>query len=139
VSRRYLLDTNVLSEPVRPRPSRRLMERLEEHEQEIVTASVVWHELLYGLHRLPRSARRTAIERYLNEVVAATILILPYDSEAAAWHAIERARLAGIGRTPPFVDGQVAAIAHVNDLIVVTRNKEDYAGFAGVRVEDWYG
>jgi tRNA(fMet)-specific endonuclease VapC len=39
------------------------------------------------------------------EVVAPTMPILPYDEQAAEWHAAERARLAGIGKTPPFADG----------------------------------
>ncbi len=135
---RYLLDTNVLSEPLRPRPNRRVMDRLRRFEERIATASVVWHELLYGSFRLPDSGRRRAIDKYLSEVVGPTIPILPYDERAAAWHAAERARLERTGRTPAFVDGQVAAIAKVNGLALVTRNVAHYAHFDGVAVEDWH-
>lgn len=100
-------------------------------------ASVVWHEMLFGCFRLPHSARRSAIEEYLNEVVAPSIPILPYDARAAEWHAAERARLSGKGRTPPFADGQIAAVASVNDLTLVTSNLDDYAAFEDIRVEDW--
>ncbi len=100
-------------------------------------ASVVWHEMLFGCFRLPRSTRRSTIEEYLNEVVAPSIPILPYDARAAGWHAAERARLSAIGRTPPFADGQIAAVASVNDLTLVTANLDDYAAFQDIRVEDW--
>ncbi len=100
-------------------------------------ASVVWHEMLFGCFRLPRSARRSTIEEYLNEVVAPSIPILPYDARAAGWHTAERARLSAIGRTPPFADGQIAAVASVNDLTLVTANLDDYAAFQDIRVEDW--
>jgi len=64
--------------------------------------------------------------------------VLPYDERAANWHAAERARLAGIGLTPPFVDGQIAAIARANDLTLVTANQADYAGFQGLEVVAWH-
>lgn len=134
---RYLLDTNVLSEPLLPAPNRGVLERLRDHQHEVATASVVWHELLFGCHRLPVSARRAAIEGYLTEVVAPSVRVLSYDERAADWHAGERARLAGIGRTPPFADGQIAAVARVNDLALVTANVTDYAAFRDIRVEDW--
>ncbi len=133
----YLLDTNVISEPLRPVPNLHVLERLREHQTEIAIASIVWHELWYGCDRLPPSAKRAAIESYLREVVARTIPILAYDQRAAAWHAAERARLAQIGRPPPFADGQIAAITAVNDLILVTFNRGDYEGFEGLQVQDW--
>lgn len=136
---RYLLDTNVLSEPLRPEPDEKVLRRLRDRRGEVATASVVWHEMLFGCYRLPPSARRSAIREYLDEVLRPSIQVLPYDTRAAEWHAAERARLTGIGRTPPFADGQIAAIARTNDLIVVTYNVADYAGFRDVRVEDWRG
>jgi tRNA(fMet)-specific endonuclease VapC len=137
VSLQYLLDTNVLSEPLRPIPNQHILDRLRLHQAEIATAAVVWHELLSGCYRLPASARRLAIETYLNKVVAPTIPILAYDASAAEWHASERARLVLVGRTPPFADGQIIAIAQTNNLILVTANTPDYAGFQGVQIEDW--
>ena len=137
MSIQFLLDTNIISEPLRPTPNQKLLERLQSHQDEIAIAAVIWHELWFGCTRLPDSARRTAIERYLDEVVAVSIPVLPYDQQAAVWHAAERARLAGLGRTPPFVDGQIAAIAKVNDLTLVTLNLADYAEFQGLQVTDW--
>jgi tRNA(fMet)-specific endonuclease VapC len=134
---RYLLDTNVISEPLRPQPDVRVLDRLREQQGAFAIAAVVWHELWYGCERLPSSKRRTAIERYLLDVVAATIPILSYDEAASRWHARERTRLAVLGRTPPFADGQIAAIAQTNQLTLVTFNTADYTDFAGLAIEDW--
>ena len=133
----YLLDTNVVSEPLRPVPNEEVLAHLRERQTEIATASVVWHELWYGCYRLPPSTKRTVIEAYLKDVIARTIPILSYDQRAALWHAEERARLAGIGRPPPFADGQIAAIAATNGLSLVTFNRDDYAAFQDLRLEDW--
>ena len=137
MSLKYLLDTKIVSEPLRPSPSRTVLRRLASHEGETAIASIVWHELQFGCARLPVSRRRDAIQRYLEDVVLASFPILDYDRAAAEWHARERVRLEAAGKTPPFVDGQIAAIACVNDLVLVTANKVDFRGFKGLRVEGW--
>lgn len=134
---KYLLDTNVVSEPLRPKPHRGVIRKLIRHEAEIAIPSVVWHELRFGAARLPISRRRDAITRYLDDVVNATMPILDYDRAAAEWHALERARLTARGETPSFVDGQIAAIAQVNQLILVTFNHADFRRFQGLRVLEW--
>lgn len=138
VSLRFLLDTNILSEPLRPIPNSNVIDMLRRHENEIATATIVWHELLFGCNRLPDSKKRQAIEKYLQEVVEPNIPLLPYDANAAKWHAEERARLVTIGKTPSFADGQIAAIAKVNGLILVTNNVSDYADFIGIQIENWF-
>jgi tRNA(fMet)-specific endonuclease VapC len=137
VSVKYLLDTNVVSEPLRPAPHPKVLARLKRHADELAIASVVWHELWFGCDRLPVSAKRIAIEKYLNEVVAVSMPILPYAQSAAEWHAAERARLTRLGQTPPFVDGQIISVAKVHGLILVTLNPTDYTAFSEVKVEDW--
>lgn len=134
---RYLLDTNVLSEPIKSHPNERMLERLSEHDGELATCSVVWHELSYGAARLAASKKRRAIEAYLAEAVRTTLPILPYDEEAAAWHAKERAHLTRSGRPPSAAEGQIAAIARVNDLTLVTANVKDFRRFKDLVVEDW--
>ena len=134
---RYLLDTNIVAEPLRPKPNDLILDRLKRHEEEIAIASVVWHEMWFGCYRLPVSARRAAIEAYLTQVVAPAIPILPYDREAAAWHARERARLTAAGRTPPFADGMIAAVASTHDLALVTLNVDDFRAFEGLQCVNW--
>ncbi len=134
---RYLLDTNVLSEPIKSHPDERTIKSLSDHDGELATCSVVWHELSFGAARLAASKKRSAIEAYLEEVVRSVLPILPYDQEAATWHARERTRLSKRGRPPSAADGQIAAIASVNDLIVVTANVKDFRRFKDLVVEDW--
>ena len=134
---KYLLDTNIVSEPLRPKPSNSIMRRLREHEDEIAIPAPVWHELRFGCLRLSRSRRREVIERYIECVVLASFPVLEYDQRAADWHAIERARLSAAGSTPPFVDGQIAAVACVNGLTLVTSNTSDFRRFNGLQVRSW--
>jgi len=135
---KYLLDTNVLSEAVKALPDRYVMEMLEKHQDELVTAAPVWHELLYGCLRLPVSRKREMLEAYLEDVVFRSMDILPYDERAAEWHAEQRSKLSLHGKMPSFVDGQIAAITSVNDLILVTRNAQDFKLFENFRVLNWH-
>jgi tRNA(fMet)-specific endonuclease VapC len=138
VTTKFLLDTNIVSEPLRPKPAVSVLRRLNQHVGVLSIAALVWHELRYGCTRMKRSRRRAAVERYIDDVVFASLPILDYDYRAADWHAIERARLIGTGKTPPFVDGQIAAIARVNELTLVTANTTDFHRFKGLRIENWF-
>ena len=93
--------------------------------------------MLYGYYGMVESRRKSDLERYLFLTLAPTLTALPYDDRAAVWHVSERVRLEHAGRTPPFADGQIAAVAFVNDLTVVAANLSDFSGFQGIRVEDW--
>ena len=135
---KFLIDTNVLSEAVKTMPDKSVVRMLKKWENEIVTAAPVWHELQFGCRRLPRSRKRDLIASFLNDIVKQTMLILPYDDRAAEWHANERARLMAKGRTPSFVDGQIAAISTVNDLTLVTRNVNDFKQFSELKVQNWH-
>lgn len=134
---RYLLDTSIVSVPLWEKPDAGLMKTLETRWSECAIASPVWQELTYGCRRLPRGRRRSRIESYLRDVLQPSFPILPYDEAAAAWHGKERARLESMGRTAPFVDGQIAAIAYVNGLVLVTANPRDFKNFEGLSLEDW--
>ena len=134
----YLLDSNILSEPCRPRPDAGVRLRLWEHRHEVCTGAPVLHEMQYGLLRMPEGKRKQQLTLYFEQVVKRPLTVLAYDREAALWHAAERTRLTSLGRTPSHIDGQIAAIAMVNDLTVVTRNTADFAVFSGLRVENWF-
>ena len=137
VAPKYLLDTNILSEPIRPLPSPDLVRRMKAHRGEIATAATVWHELFYGLSKLPPSRKREAIQSYLDDLKTSAMPILAYDEEAAQWQAVERARLGKIGRPVPFRDAQIAAVAKVHDLVLVTANVSDFKPLEGIEIENW--
>ena len=134
----YLLDTNVISEPARPEPDEGVLRRLNRYAGETALASVVWHELYYGIARLDQGRKRAYLKQYLRDVVQPSQPILGYDQEAAQWHAEMRADLEGQGRVVSFADGQIAAIAATRGLILVTRNVPDFAPFDELKVENWF-
>jgi tRNA(fMet)-specific endonuclease VapC len=118
-------------------PDPAILEWLDVHGPECAIAAPVWHELTYGCRRLPRGRRRAALEAYLRDVVHGSFPILAYDEAAAAWHGEERARLEALGRPAPFVDGQIAAITHVNGLVLATTKVKDFARFRRLTVDNW--
>jgi tRNA(fMet)-specific endonuclease VapC len=137
VTARYLLDTSIVSSPISKVPSPEIVKRLGTHGHECAIAAPVWHELIYGCQRLPEGKRRDALDAYLQDVVLTSFPVLPYDEAAAAWHGRERARLDGLGKSAPYTDGQIAAIAAVNDLVLVTANVKDFTRFKGITIENW--
>ena len=75
---KYLLDTHIISEPLKPKPSNSVMLRLREHEDDIAVPAPVWYELRFGCARLAPSRLREAIERYIEDVVLACFPVLEY-------------------------------------------------------------
>ncbi|RCJ16255.1 twitching motility protein PilT [Nostoc sp. ATCC 43529] len=137
MSLKFLLDTNILSEPARPIPNANVLHQLDIHKSEVAISSVAVHELLHGCLRLPESKRREYLRNYIYESVL-NLPIFDYDLKAAQWHAQERVRLSQIGKTPAFVDGQIASIAYSNNLILVTNNISDFEFFNGLSIENWF-
>jgi tRNA(fMet)-specific endonuclease VapC len=137
VTLKFLLDTTIVSAPVARQPDRRVVKKLEQRSLHCAIAAPVWHELVFGVSRLPAGKRRTGLEEYLQGVVRRSFPILAYDDAAAEWHAKERARLEEAGRPPTFVDGQIAAIAFTQGLTLVTANGKDFRPFSDLVTNDW--
>jgi tRNA(fMet)-specific endonuclease VapC len=133
----YLLDTNVVSEPLKPDPDPRVLSQLKRHQDVLAISSTVWHELCFGALRLARGRKRRILVEYLEISVRTSMPIIPYDEMAASIHAEQRARLVATGRTPSFADGQIAATAIANDLTLVTSNTHHFKLFEGLVVQDW--
>jgi tRNA(fMet)-specific endonuclease VapC len=134
---RYLLDTNILSEPLKPKPDLLVMENIKYHQYEIATAAPVFYELIRGAYRMKESKKQKKILNYIDLFVS-SIPILPYEKKAASWHGKEMSRLQKLGLTPAFLDSQIASIAKANDLILVTRNITDFENFLGLSLENWF-
>jgi tRNA(fMet)-specific endonuclease VapC len=134
----YLLDTNILSEPVVARPDPFVLERIKANSQALAISSVTWQEAVYGMLLLPAGRRREQIEDYLFRRIRPSLPILGFDEQAAQWQAEQRARLRQRGRTASYPDAQIAAIAAVNGLVLVTRNVPDFDDFTGLRIENWF-
>ena len=123
---RFLLDTSTVSAAMWKTPHAKVLDELREHGGECAIGAPVWHELQFGVRRMPKGRRRSALAAFLEEVVRPTLPILPYDERAAEWHAEERSRLERVGRLVPFVDGQIAAIAVTNGISLVTGKTADF-------------
>ncbi|HEB09978.1 MAG TPA: type II toxin-antitoxin system VapC family toxin [Spirochaetales bacterium] len=134
----YLLDTCIVSEPVKMSANKNVMHMLASNEGKFAISSVVWHELHFGMFRLPESKKRDMLEKYLHEAILPCLPILPYDENAAELHGELRASLASKGLTPAFTDSMIASICLVNNLILVTRNVNDFKTFADLKIENWF-
>ncbi len=135
----YLLDTNIVSELLRPSPAESVVRSIRESDGTMAIATVVWHELLYGLARLPEGKRKRRVGAGIYHVIAPAFPVLPYTDSAAALHADMRAAAEAVGSPLSFADGMIAAIARSNNLLLVTRNTTDFAAIPGLPVENWFG
>lgn len=66
---RYLLDTNIISEAFKLEPDLAVVAKLQTTSTECVIASVSWHEMLYGFHRMPNSHRKQQLENWFDKSV----------------------------------------------------------------------
>jgi tRNA(fMet)-specific endonuclease VapC len=123
---KYLLDTNILSEPVKKLPDQNVLKALDKYAGEYCTCVTVWHELVYGIELLDHSKKKDSLT------------VLPYEKTSANWFAKERARLSKIGIITPMADGEIAAISAANSLTLVTRNANDFENFNGLIIENWF-
>jgi tRNA(fMet)-specific endonuclease VapC len=134
----YLVDTNILSEPLKKHPHAEVVKRLLDNPEYVATAAPVIYEMVQGAELLPESKKRTRILRYLDDFVYPNVSVLPYDTQAAKLHGELQAQLISVGKTAPIIDGQIAAIAQLHRLIVVTRNTNDFENFSALTVENWF-
>ena len=135
---KYLLDTNILSEPARKKPNNKVMQCFTEYDGQYVTAAIVWHELQYGCALLPNSKRKIQLQNYLLTLLDNGLIILSYDQVAAEWFASHRAVLKEQGKMAAYADGEIAAIAAVNNLTLATRNIDDFHDYKNLLLENWF-
>jgi tRNA(fMet)-specific endonuclease VapC len=129
----YLLDTNVCVRYLNGH-SLAIRQRLEATDAtDIAVCSIVKAELFYGANRSNNSQRTLANQQqFLNLFVS-----LPFDDEAATIYGRIRAYLATQGTPIGANDLQIAAIAIVHNLILVTHNTREFNRVPGLRWEDW--
>lgn len=135
---RYLLDTCIVSELVRPDRHRKLQARFDLRKQQCALASLVVAELRFGIRRLLDGARQRELSRRIETVIEG-LPVLPFDVLAADWLADERARLEGHGEPIDLADLIIAATAARGtpvQLTVVTRNVRHFERL-NIHVEDW--
>ncbi|MEO1750067.1 type II toxin-antitoxin system VapC family toxin [Thiofaba sp. EF100] len=133
-----LLDTNLISEPLRSAPEPRVVAWLDAQPLETLFLSVVTvAELRYGVARLPNGRRRKAlVERLETQVLPAfASRILAFDLPATQAYADLMAKAQAAGQPIGMADGLIAAIARTHGMTVATRDTAPFAA-AGVSVID---
>jgi predicted nucleic acid-binding protein len=130
-----VLDTNVLSEPIRASPDAAVIAWMKAQTEAAVTAISV-AELLVGARRLPDGARRERLIAAIDSVLSGS-RVLSFDEDAARMYARmhEARRIAG--RPLSVEDGMVAAIAAVHDATLATRNTRDFEDLGIELVDPW--
>jgi predicted nucleic acid-binding protein len=127
----FLLDTNVVSEPMRPRPNAGVLKWLGEVDEESTFISVVTiTELRYGIERLDGWLQRDLRVRFEGR-------ILPVDFEVANVCGGIIARRESLGRPIEPRDAFIAATAEVYGLTLVTRNVSDFEPTIKTIVRPW--
>ncbi len=125
----FLLDTNAVSEWVKPRPNPGLIRWMESADEDRVFLSVIsLAELRYGVDRMPPGARRTRLEHWLRDELRLRFegRILPVDHNVAEAWGKTVSRSEARGRPIGAMDAFLSATAEVHRLALVTRNVSDF-------------
>lgn len=130
---RYLLDTNIISNIVKPKPSESLMAWLaEQRDEDLFISSLTVAEIKRGILEKPRGKKRDALDAWFAGPEGPQALfagrVLPFDDKAGLIWARLMADGKSAGRPRSGLDMIVAAIAGANDCVVVTDNERDFAG-----------
>lgn len=131
-----LLDTNVISEPLRPQPQASVTAWLDQQPVEMLYLSAITvAELRFGIAILPDGRKKQLLSERLEQAVLPLFAgrILDFGIEAAAAYAQVRAKARVAGYAVAAADGYIAAIARAHDFAVATRDTSPFAA-AGLSV-----
>ena len=137
-----LLDTNVLSEMMRPAPTDAVLRWIAGRPASLLyTTCVTQAEILFGLALLPEGRRRDGLMAAVDLMFVEDFggRILPFDSAAAQAFASIAADRRWAGRPTGTFDAQIAAIARSRGAVLATRNVTDFQECGLVLVNPWEG
>ncbi len=137
-----VLDTDVLSELMRPTPSPRVVAWVaKQPAAELFTTSITEAEIFYGLELLTKGKRRegllAAAESLFEEDLAGRVL--GFDSDAARSFSRIAAHCRALGRPVSHADAQIAAISQVRGAKLATRNVADFRDCGLEVIDPWNG
>ncbi len=132
-----LLDTNVVSEAMKPAPDDTVRSWLDEQAVEtLYLSSVTIAELMFGIGALPDGKRKDRLTEALGGVIELFVdRILPFDLDAARHYADLAVKARAAGKGFPTPDGYIAAIAASRNFVVATRDTSAFDA-AGIEVID---
>ncbi len=135
-----LLDTNVLSELLKPSPSPKVLDWISAQPRaSLFTSAIVRAEILYGIRLLPEGRRKAGLEDatraiFRNEFVGR---VLSFDSDAADAYAEIGAVRRSAGRPISQLDAMIAGIARSRGAVLATRNVKDFEACGIAVVDPW--
>ena len=124
-----ILDTNILSEMMKPSPSENVLSWLNQQiTSNLFLTSISCGEIEFGLQILPNSDRKKKLKSRFDEFISRAFKsrILAYDSNSAELYGIIMANRRNLGRPMSIADGQTAAISRMNSFDLATRNIKDF-------------
>ena len=130
---RYLLDTNIISNIVKPVPSELLLAWMgEQLDEDLHISAWAVAEVRRGILEMPNGRKRHRLESWFSSPEGPQALfvgrVLPFDDRAALAWARLMAEGTAAGRPRSALDMIVAAVAEVHDCVIVTDNEKDFAG-----------
>ena len=133
-----VLDTNLLSEPLRRDPEPVVLEWLAHSSEVFALSAVSVGELLTGVHLLPIGRRREALSEAIESLLESFAgAVLNYDEGAARAYAELNELSRNAGRSMGVEDGMIAAICIANGAALATRNFKDFDGLGIDLVNPW--
>jgi len=130
----FLGDTNLLSEPIKPKPNPRVVAWITAHRKELYISSISIAEIRRGIERLPEGRRKTACKLWFTKLCKDTKdRTLSFNASTAHVWGQLAAKWERAGVTVPDLDGFIAATAIRHNLALVTRNVSDFQN-TGLRV-----
>jgi hypothetical protein len=135
-----LLDTNVMSEVMRPAPESTVLEWLNDSDSaQLFLSTVTIAEICYGLSILPEGHRRRDIGARFEDFIGRGFRhrILTFDYQAAVTYGEIMGRRKERGRPMSVLDGQIAAIAKSRGLRIATRNTPDFVDCGLELINPW--
>ncbi|MBI1790734.1 MAG: type II toxin-antitoxin system VapC family toxin [Acidobacteria bacterium] len=137
-----ILDTNVLSEVIKPLPSPQVVEWLARQPPlQVFTTAITQAEVLYGIDLVAGGKRRAALEAAADAMFQEDFAgrILPFDDEAARLFPKITVARRLLGRPISQFDAQIAAIARSRDAAIATRNTKDFEHCEVPLLNPWKG
>lgn len=138
----FILDTNVVSELMRPAPEPALKSWVADRAaSSMFLTSVCEAELRFGLATMPSGRRRDGLAANFEWMLRAGFAnrVLPFDSAAARAYAEIASGRRAAGHSISQFDGQIAAIARARGMALATRNVGDFRNIGLVLVNPWAG
>ena len=129
----YLVDTNIFSEPVKPKPDANVVAWLRANESSLYVSTITIGEMRRGIERLSSGRRKTQLRSWLVSLCDCMKgRVLSFNTSTAHVWGQLKAKWDAAGVVVPSLDSQIAATAQRHQLTVITRNTADF-GRAGVK------